>query len=138
MSERSPPFEPIGTRDIISTPAETTRSSCPDQIAVAALKFVCMDEPHCRSTVVPATVSGQPATSGDHPSQVPALLADLRDAAELDVLDLTRIQIVARDEAVQDLGAELVAADRRKRTVLPADRRANRIDDQRILHAGLD
>ena len=42
----SPPFEPIGTRDIISTPAETTRSSWPDQIAAAALKFVCIDEPH--------------------------------------------------------------------------------------------
>ncbi len=64
LSERSPPFEPIGTRDIISTPAETTTSSCPDQTAAAALKFVCIDEPHCRSTVVPQTVSGQPATIG--------------------------------------------------------------------------
>src|ERR671922_2330082 len=64
FSERSPPFDPIGTRDIISTPAETTRSSWPDQIAAAALKFVCIDDPHCRSTVVPQTVSGHPATSG--------------------------------------------------------------------------
>ena len=64
FSDRSPPFDPIGTRDIISTPAETTRSSCPDQIAVAALKLVCIDEPHWRSTVVPHTVSGQPATIG--------------------------------------------------------------------------
>ena len=64
LSERSPPFEPIGTRDIISTPPETTRSSWPDQIAAAALKFVCIDEPHWRSTVVPGTVSGQPATIG--------------------------------------------------------------------------
>ncbi len=62
-SETSPPFEPIGTRDIISTPAETTTSSWPDQTAAAALKFVCIEEPHCRSTVVPATVSGHPATS---------------------------------------------------------------------------
>src|SRR5215203_3257401 len=64
LSERSPPFEPIGTRDIISTPAEITTSSCPDQTAAAALKFVCIEEPHWRSTVVPQTVSGQPATSG--------------------------------------------------------------------------
>src|SRR5713226_2710071 len=63
-SDIEPRFEPIGTRDIISTPAETTTSSCPDEIAVAALKFVCMDEPHWRSTVVPHTDSGQPATSG--------------------------------------------------------------------------
>ena len=27
LSERSPPFDPIGTRDIISTPAEMTTSS---------------------------------------------------------------------------------------------------------------
>jgi hypothetical protein len=62
-ADRSPPFDPIGTRDIISTPAETTTSSWPDQIAAAALKFVCIDEPHWRSTVVPQTVSGHPAAS---------------------------------------------------------------------------
>ena len=45
-------------------PPTTTTSSCPAQIAAAALKFVCIDEPHWRSTVVPHTVSGQPATSG--------------------------------------------------------------------------
>src|SRR4029450_7970938 len=60
FSDRSPPLEPIGTRDIISTPAETTTSSCPDQIAAAALKFVCIEDQHWRSTVVPHTVSGQP------------------------------------------------------------------------------
>src|SRR5262245_37064137 len=58
-----PLFDPIWTRDIISTPPETTRSSCPDHTAAAALKFVCIDEPHCRSTVVPHTVTGQPAVS---------------------------------------------------------------------------
>ena len=59
----SPPFEPIGTRDIISTPAATTTSRCPAQIAAAALKLVCIEEPHCRSTVDPQTVPGHPATS---------------------------------------------------------------------------
>src|SRR5207248_10183244 len=58
-----PLFDPIGTRDIISTPPATTRSSCPDQTAAAALKFVCIEEPHWRSTVVPATETGQPAVS---------------------------------------------------------------------------
>src|SRR5882757_4437648 len=62
-SDIEPRFEPIGTRDIISTPPEMTRSSCPDQIAAAALKLVCIDEPHWRSTVVPHTVTGQPAAS---------------------------------------------------------------------------
>src|SRR3954471_19104044 len=32
-------------------------------IAAAALKFVCIEEPHWRSTVVPATETGQPAVS---------------------------------------------------------------------------
>src|SRR5213592_4895077 len=64
FSETSPPLEPIGTRDIDSTPAETTTSSWPDDTAAAALKLHCIDEPHCRSTVVPQTDSGQPATSG--------------------------------------------------------------------------
>ena len=46
LAERSPPFEPIGTRDIISTPAEMTRSCCPAQTAHAAFMFVCIEEPH--------------------------------------------------------------------------------------------
>ena len=57
-------------------------------------------------------VDGRPADglrpAGDqrrHAADVPALLADLRDAAHLDVLDLGRIEIVARDEAVQHLAA---------------------------------
>ena len=62
-SDIEPRFEPIGTRDIISTPPEITRSSCPDHTAAAALKFVCIDEPHWRSTVVPQTETGQPAAS---------------------------------------------------------------------------
>ena len=60
-SDIEPRFEPIGTRDIISTPPEMTRSSCPAHTAAAALKFVCIDDPHWRSTVVPHTDTGQPA-----------------------------------------------------------------------------
>ncbi len=58
----SPRFEPIGTRVMCSTPAATTRSRWPACTAEAALNAVCSDEPHCRSTVVAHTVSGQPAT----------------------------------------------------------------------------
>src|SRR5215218_3034426 len=63
VSERSPPLEPIGTRDIDSTPAATTTSSCPAETADAALNAACSEEPHWRSTVEPATDSGHPATS---------------------------------------------------------------------------
>jgi len=62
-SDIEPRFDPIGTRDIISTPPETTRSSWPDHTAAAALKFVCIEEPHWRSTVVPHTDTGHPAVS---------------------------------------------------------------------------
>src|SRR5689334_5824615 len=42
-------------------PAETTTSSWPDATEAAAFRLVCIDEPHCRSTVVPLTSTGQPA-----------------------------------------------------------------------------
>ena len=110
-SDIEPRFEPIGTRDIISTPPETTRSSWPDHTAAAALKFVCIDDPHCRSTVVPHTDTGQPAVSATFAADVPGLLVDLRHAAPLDVLDLRGIDVVSSDQPVHDLGRELVAAD---------------------------
>ena len=58
-------FDPIGTRDIDSTPEATTTSRCPAWIADDALNAACIDEPHWRSIDVPHTVSGQPATSAD-------------------------------------------------------------------------
>ena len=45
------------------TPPATTRSVVPDITACAAKCTACCDEPHCRSTVVPGTSSGSPATS---------------------------------------------------------------------------
>ncbi len=67
-----------------------------------------------------------------HPADVPALLADLRHAPHLHVLDLGRVEVVAGDEAVQHLRRELVAARARKRPVPPADRAADGVDDQRF------
>ena len=68
-------------------------------------------------------VDGGPADglgpAGDHrrhPPDVPALLADLRHAAHLHVLDLGRVEVVAGDEAVQHLRRELVAARSRRAT----------------------
>ena len=69
-----------------------------------------------------------------HPGDVPALLADLGDAAHLHVLDLRRIEVVARDEAVQHLRREIVAADPRKRAVPLPDRTADGVDDQGVGH----
>ena len=132
LSERSPPFEPIGTRDIISTPAETTTSSCPDQTAAAALKFDCIDEPHWRSTVVPQTVSGQPATSGAmRPMFQPC--SPIWVTQPICTSSTSRgIEVVARDEAVQHLRRELVAARAGEDAVPLPDRAADGVDDERV------
>src|SRR6266545_8077582 len=55
--------EPIGTRVIDSTPPATARSACPAMTAAAAKCTACWLDPHCRSSVVPGTDSGQPAAS---------------------------------------------------------------------------
>ena len=133
-SERSPPLDPIGTRDIDSTPADTTRSSWPDHTAAAALKFVCIEEPHWRSTVVPAHRVGPAGHQRRHPPDVPALLAHLRDAAHLHVLDVGRVEPSPLDESVQHLACQLVRPHRRERPVPLPDRRADGVDDQRIRH----
>jgi hypothetical protein len=71
----------------------------------APLNAACNDEPHCRSTVVAHTVSGQPATRNGAASDVQSLLAHLCDTSHLDVLDVARIEVDAPDQAVQDLAA---------------------------------
>ena len=108
----------------------------PGATAAAALKFVCIEEPHWRSTVVPQTVSGHPATRGTIRADVPALLADLGDATHLHVLDLGRIEVVPLHQPVQHLAAELVAAGLRQGAVSPADRAADSVDDQGAGHCG--
>ena len=83
-----------------------------------------------------------PRHERDHPSDVPALLTDLRDAAKLHVLDLGGIEILPLDECVEDLAGELVTANRGQRAVSLPDRRADGVDDQRVgvpgRHACLD
>ena len=56
-------FEPIGTRDMTSTPPPIATSTTPDEIRFAAKWIACWPEPHCRSTVVPGTSIGKPASS---------------------------------------------------------------------------
>ena len=69
-----------------------------------------------------ADALGPPRHERNHPADVPALFADLRDAAELHVLDLRRLDILPRDECVQDVSGELIAADRRQPAVALPDR----------------
>src|SRR5689334_14199076 len=58
-----PTDDPIGTRDMDSTPPATTTSYWPAISPAAAKCTDCWLEPHCRSTVTPGTDSGQPAVS---------------------------------------------------------------------------
>ena len=62
------------------------------------------------------------------------LLAHLRDAAHLDVLDRLRIEVEPLDQPVEDLSCELVRPHRRERAVPLPDRAADGVDDQRITH----
>jgi hypothetical protein len=55
--------EPMVTMLMLSTPAAITRSCVPDITAWAAKWTACWDDPHCRSTVTPGTLSGRPADS---------------------------------------------------------------------------
>jgi len=49
---------PIGTRDMLSTPAAITTSCVPDMTAWAAKWIACCEEPHWRSIVTAGTLSG--------------------------------------------------------------------------------
>src|SRR3954447_23049671 len=53
----------MGTLVMTSTPPATATSYCPEITPAAAKCTACWDDPHCRSSVVPGTDSGQPAPS---------------------------------------------------------------------------
>ena len=48
---------------MLSTPAAIVMSHTPDWMRFAAKWIACCDEPHCRSTVVAGTSTGNPAAS---------------------------------------------------------------------------
>ena len=50
-------------RLIDSTPHESATSTTPAATSAAARFVACWDDPHCESTVVPATLMGMPAAS---------------------------------------------------------------------------
>ena len=56
-------FDPIGTRDISSTPQAMAMSTTPEPTRLVATLVACCDDPHWVSTVVAAVVRGRPALS---------------------------------------------------------------------------
>src|SRR5690554_8189604 len=56
-------LDPIGTRDISSTPQAMATSTTPEATRLVARLVACCDDPHWVSTVVAGVVSGSPAVS---------------------------------------------------------------------------
>ena len=65
----------IGTRDMLSTPAQMNASPAPSWIWPAAMCTDCIDEPQKRLMVMPATESGKIGQEADQPRDVQPLLA---------------------------------------------------------------
>ena len=89
----------------------------------------CWDEPHWRSTVVAGHRLG-PA-GGEHgvAADVEALVADLHDAADDDVVDEGGVEVVALDEGLEDLGGEVGRVPARELAVALAAGGADGVDD---------
>ncbi len=119
---------PIGVVDITSTPAAMTMSYAPAITPCAAKWTDCCDEPHCRSIVVPGTVSGQPAPSTALRPMF-TLAAHLHDAAHDHVVDERRIEAVALLERLQHLGGEVGGMPAGELSVALAAGGADGVDD---------
>ena len=65
---------------------------------------------------------------------VQGLLAELCDTTHFDVFDRAGIDADSLDKGVQHLSGKLVGPERSKRPAAPADRRANRVDDECFRH----
>ena len=80
-------------------------------------------------TVVPGTLSGNPASSARHPRDVAVVLAGLIGRAPKDVVDPLGIDLRARDERADRERGQVVGTHRRKRAAPAPDRRPQRVDD---------
>ena len=133
---------PIGSRpffgsDIISVPPPTTRSSMPAMIAFAAMLLAVMPEPQNRSRVTPLARDVVAGVERRHPTEVAALLADLRAGAPHDVVDIGGVEAVALDQRLEHGAAEVLRVQVRERALAlladPAGRAAG-VDDQCVGH----
>ena len=92
LPSRPPPVDPIGTRDIDSTPPPITRSCWPAITPIAAKFTACWPEPQKRFRVTPLARLRIPAR-GEHgvARDAGGLVVDVRDAAGDEVLDVRGI-----------------------------------------------
>ena len=76
-------------------------SYAPAMTPCAAKETACWLLPHCRSTVVAGTLSGNPAASSRVARDVDSLVAHLGDGARDDVVNLHRIDSRPVDQFLQ-------------------------------------
>nr|BFE70844.1 hypothetical protein GCM10020092_041450 [Actinoplanes digitatis] len=89
---QAPPSEPIGTRDIASTPPARIRLSQPDRTRAAAVLTASSPEAQKRLSCTPPTWSGRLSQQRRGAGQVAALLADGRDDAHHEVVEPVGVQ----------------------------------------------
>ena len=114
--------ELIGICDICCTPPATTRSFTPAITAWAAKCTACCAEPHWRSTVVPGTDSGMPATSQQVRAMSPAWPPTESTLPNIDVVDRVGVDAGAVDQRLDRVRAEIGRVDLAQTAAPPAHR----------------
>jgi hypothetical protein len=93
-SNMAPPSAPMRTRDIDSTPPATTRCSQPERTFIAAVLTASSPDAQKRLSLHPRHVHIPAGVERGRARNVAALLADRRDAAEHNIVNLGRLQVV--------------------------------------------
>ena len=124
--------EPIGVRDMISTPQPIAMSTSPEAMALAAVWIACCDEPHMRFIVVPQVVTGKPAISAATRAMFMPCSPTGRHHAGDHVLDEREVDLGPDGRLLQHVREHQIGAGVRERSLArlaDADRRAHRRDD---------
>ena len=112
-----PPSEPIGTRDIDSTPPATTNGCTPLITPIAAKSIACKPDPQNRFTVVAAHLDGPPRVEHRVAREVRALLARLRHAPHDHVVDVFWIEPRLLGEPLEHLRENALRMNARERAL---------------------
>ena len=110
-------------------------SIAPVAIRPAIRWLACWPLPHWQSTVVAPTCSGRPAVSQRHPGDVVGLLAELRDAAADELLDVAGVDAGLLHERLLHSAQQLGGMQAGQPSVALADRAAGGFDDDRVTHS---
>ena len=118
-------------RDIDSTPPATTRSWAPLATPIAATVIACWPEPQKRFSVMPGTVSGQPASSSASRAMSSPWSPGEDAVAGDHVVDLGGVEPGRDAQRPQALGEQLLRMDAVQRAVgtALASRRAHDVED---------